>query len=424
MIDEKLFQFIWKYRHFQQSGLVSTDGEPIQIRNTGQLNNDQGPDFLMASIQVGAISLVGHVELHIRSSDWLKHGHQHDPRFAHIILHVVWENDVSLELSAPTLVLQPYVAAGLFDHYKQLMQMTKEIPCASFLPQLNALQWLVWQERLMVEKLAAKVDLFIEQKQKNKVSWEEVLWWKVARYFGGKVNADLFEQVATTVSLALISKLRSNRIQIEALLLGQANLLEQDFIESYPKMLQKEFRFLQSKYSLQKVEIQPSFLRMRPVAFPGVRLSQLSAFIQHTPSIFSTCLESKHAQELVALFDVVANDYWHYHFVFDQETLYQPKALGKETVWRIIVNAIVPVLFAFAHEQKNEQLKEKLLLWLHQIPAEDNILLRQWKKYSIPVRTALEAQSLLWLTEQYCQVQKCLQCAVGADILRRGSATN
>lgn len=424
MIDEKLFQFIWKHRYFQQSGLVSTDGEPIQVKSIGQLNNDQGPDFLMASIQVGSISLIGHVELHIRSSDWLKHGHQNDPRFAHIILHVVWENDVSLKLSAPTLVLQPYVAAGLFTYYKQLMQMTREIPCASFLPQLNALQWLVWQERLMVEKLATKVELFIEQKQKCKVSWEEVLWWKVARYFGGKVNADLFEQVAMTVSTGLISKLRSNRIQIEAILLGQANMLEQNFVESYPKMLQKEFRFLQTKYSFQRIAIQPSFLRMRPVAFPGVRLSQLSVFMQQQTSIFSSCLSVKNVQDLLVLFDVVANDYWHYHYVFDQETPYQPKVLGKETAWRIIVNAVVPVLFAYAHEQQNEQLKEKLLSWLHQIPAEDNVRVKQWKKHSVLVRTALEAQSLQWLTEKYCQVQKCLQCAVGADILKKGATTS
>ncbi|MCG9900211.1 MAG: DUF2851 family protein [Hydrotalea sp.] len=424
MIDEKLFQFIWKHRYFQQSGLVSTDGEPIQVKSIGQLNNDQGPDFLMASIQVGSISLVGHVELHIRSSDWLKHGHQNDPRFAHIILHVVWENDVSLKLSAPTLVLQPYVAAGLFTYYKQLMQMTREIPCASFLPQLNALQWLVWQERLMVEKLATKVELFIEQKQKRKVSWEEVLWWKVARYFGGKVNADLFEQAAMTVSTGLISKLRSNRIQIEAILLGQANMLEQNFDESYPKMLQKEFRFLQIKYSFQRIAIQPSFLRMRPVAFPGVRLSQLSVFMQQQTSIFSSCLSVKNVQDLLVLFDVVANDYWHYHYVFDHETPYQPKVLGKETAWRIIVNAVVPVLFAYAHEQQNEQLKEKLLSWLHQIPAEDNVRVKQWKKHTVPVRTALEAQSLQWLTENYCQVQKCLQCAVGADILKKGATTS
>lgn len=424
MIDEKLFQFIWRHRYFQQSGLVSTDGEPIQVKSIGQLNNDQGPDFLMASIQVGSISLVGHVELHIRSSDWLKHGHQNDPRFAHIILHVVWENDVSLKLSAPTLVLQPYVAAGLFTYYKQLMQMTREIPCASFLPQLNALQWLVWQERLMVEKLATKVELFIEQKQKRKVSWEEVLWWKVARYFGGKVNADLFEQVAMTVSTGLIFKLRSNRIQIEAILLGQANMLEQNFVESYPKMLQKEFRFLQIKYSFQRIAIQPSFLRMRPVAFPGVRLSQLSVFMQQQTSIFSSCLSVKNVQDLLVLFDVVANDYWHYHYVFDHETPYQPKVLGKETAWRIIVNAVVPVLFAYAHEQQNEQLKEKLLSWLHQIPAEDNVRVKQWKKHTVPVRTALEAQSLQWLTENYCQVQKCLQCAVGADILKKGATTS
>jgi hypothetical protein len=327
-------------------------------------------------------------------------------------------------LSAPTLVLQPYVAAGLFTYYKQLMQMTREIPCASFLPQLNALQWLVWQERLMVEKLATKVELFIEQKQKCKVSWEEVLWWKVARYFGGKVNADLFEQVAMTVSTGLISKLRSNRIQIEATLLGQANMLEQNFDESYPKMLQKEFRFLQIKYSFQRIAIQPSFLRMRPVAFPGVRLSQLSVFMQQQTSIFSSCLSVKNVQDLLVLFDVVANDYWHYHYVFDQETPYQPKVLGKETAWRIIVNAVVPVLFAYAHEQQNEQLKEKLLSWLHQIPAEDNVRVKQWKKHTVPVRTALEAQSLQWLTEKYCQVQKCLQCAVGADILKKGATTS
>src|SRR5580700_4567614 len=106
-MNEALFQFIWQYSLYNTAGLHTPDGEAVTVVYSGKLNRDAGPDFLEGKIKIGNTILVGNIELHIKSSDWLKHGHQHDLAYQNLILHVVYENDVpDAAGNTPVLVLK------------------------------------------------------------------------------------------------------------------------------------------------------------------------------------------------------------------------------------------------------------------------------------------------------------------------------
>ncbi|WP_333865143.1 DUF2851 family protein, partial [Chitinophaga sp.] len=87
LCPESLLQFIWLSGRFNMEGLATTAGEPLEIIHPGQLNRNAGPDFSAAQIRIGRLMWAGNVEVHYRSSDWQRHGHQHNPRYDRVILH-------------------------------------------------------------------------------------------------------------------------------------------------------------------------------------------------------------------------------------------------------------------------------------------------------------------------------------------------
>lgn len=421
-MTERLLQFIWQFQYFNAVALTDVDGEPLAILHPGTLNTNQGPDFSEAKVKVGNTLLVGNVELHLKTSDWYSHQHTTDSNYNSIILHVVWQHDKQPE-NAPAcavLVLQDRVSTLLLQQYETLMQADSFVPCAKHLPALSDVAWLSWKERLAAERLERKADEIIHRLQQTKQHWEEVFWWMLARNFGIKVNADLFEQVAQSISINILAKHKNQIHQLEALLLGQANLLNQKMEESYPKMLQKEYQFLKQKYQLVQPKKSPDFLRMRPANFPTLRLAQLAMLVNKSSHLFSTIKSTATLKEIQQLFDVTANDYWHYHYQIDEATDYHPKKLGRQMVDNIIINTIIPVLFAYGLYTKDEAIKTKAILWLTNLSPEQNTITRNWVKYGVKNYNALDAQAMIELKNNYCQYHKCLDCAIGNAILKRG----
>ncbi|MDI3321056.1 DUF2851 family protein [Pinibacter soli] len=416
-MTERLLHFIWQFQYFNRSQLQTEQGESITVIAPGIYNTNQGADFLQAKLKIGNVLWAGNIELHIKASDWNKHAHDNDPNYRNIILHVVWENDLQLA-GMPVLVLQHRVSSILLNRYQHLMEQQGFVPCGNSLQQVREIIWLTWKDRLFVERMERKTLHIHSLLQQSKSHWEEVCWWLVARNFGIKVNADAFEIVARSVSINILAKHKNSIQQLEALLLGQAGFLENDFEESYPQMLQKEYRHLSKKYSLQRPQVQIHFLRMRPPSFPTVRLAQLAAFIQSSNHLFSQLLDAETIDDLLVLFNVTANDYWHYHYKFDDPTAYQPKNLGKGTIINIIINTIAPLLFAYDSFHSLEIHKERVLKWMQQLPAENNTIMEKFEEHGVKNSCAFDSQSLIELKTQYCESRRCLSCSIGNVLLK------
>ena len=199
---------------------------------------------------------------------------------------------------------------------------------------------------------------------------------------------------------------------------GQAGLLNADFMEDYPKLLQKEYQFLKKKYNLQKVEASLVFLRMRPSNFPTIRLAQLAMLVHNSLHLFSKIKESKSLKSVKELLNVTANDYWHYHYIFDEETAFKKKNLGEQMIDNIIINTVVPILFAYGLYQNEPAFKDKALQWLEEIKAEKNSITKGFENLQIANKTAFDSQALIQLKNEYCNKKRCLDCSVGNKLLR------
>lgn len=421
-MNERLLQFIWQFQYFNKNEVQTDAGERLTIIHPGRYNTHQGPDFLDAKIIISNTTWAGNIEIHIKSSDWTKHNHTADKNYSNVILHVVWENDSAIcnEKGAvlPALSLQNLVPKLLLDRFRELMLHEAFVPCASYLPVFNEMKWLAWKERMAIERLQRKSSHILSLLSEVNNHWEEVFWWMLARNFGMKVNADIFESMARSLPVNILAKHKNQIHQLEGFLLGQAGLLDGDFNEDYPQLLKREYLFYQKKYQLSQVHVKPFFLRMRPANFPSIRLAQLAMLINKSSHLFSKIKETGSVSAVKELLNVTANDYWHYHYKFDEAGEYHPKQLGMQMTENIIINTAIPVLFAYGSFTGEENSKDKALRWLSELAAEKNTITKKWTAHGVVNNNGLESQGLIELKNNYCDLRRCLECAVGNAILK------
>ena len=417
-MTEKLLQYIWQFQHFNQSELTTTAGDRLEIIFPGKWNSDQGPDFTDARIRVGQTLLAGSVELHLKTSQWLDHGHQDDHNYANVILHAVLEHNVNATPTIPVVELQPRISSILVDHYSNLMHSASFVPCSCSIEKVIELTWTSWKERLVAERLTRRSGYISGLLKENNTHWEETFWWLLARHFGIRNNTEAFEAMARSVSVKLLGKHKESIHHLEALLFGQVGMLRGKFTEDYPRLLQREYQFLKKKYALHPIHIPVHFLRMRPQNFPTIRIAQLAALIHEGAHVFSDVLEATDLQGLKKQFRVQANDYWHYHYRFDELSAYKIKTVGNDMADNLVINTIIPMLFAYGLYHKEEKYRLRAIDWLEQLGAEDNAITSGFGELGVENRTAFDSQALLELKTQYCDQKHCLRCAVGNAILK------
>ena len=422
-MTERLLQFIWQMQYFNKNELHTTSGDQLSIIYPGMFNTNQGPDFLEAIITIANTKWAGNIELHIKASDWKLHKHDGDPNFSNIMLHVVWEHDEDIYdekgKPIPALALNDKVPKVLLQRYEELMYNHKTIPCENSLHLVPEITWNSWKARLNSERLERRALIIGEYLKQSHSHWEEVFWWQIARNFGNPVNSNAFEAIARSVSINILAKHKQQIHQLEAFLLGQAGLLNSNFSEAYPKMLQKEYAFYKKKYNFATVYERVNFLRMRPGNFPTIRLAQLAMLIHNSSHLFSQVKSAASLKDILKLLQVTANDYWNYHYKFDETSHYKEKTIGKQMIDSIVINTIVPAVFAYGHIHKEQVYKHKAINWLEHIAAENNHITKQWQKLNIQPSCAADSQSLIELTKEYCLQKKCLNCSIGASILKR-----
>ena len=420
-MKERLLQYIWQFQYFNKNELATIDGESLQIIHPGSFNTNQGADFFEAKIKIGNTTWAGNIELHLKSSDWNLHNHSADKNYNNIILHVVWQHDKEINIAGnklPALELHNRVSKLLLNKYEELMNASLFIPCANYVHTIKEITLLSWKQRLLAERLEEKSAIILSCLEQNNFHWEETFWWLISKNFGIKINSEAFEKIARSLPVNILSKHKNQIHQLEALLFGQAGLLEKEFADDYPKMLQKEYEFYKKKYKLQQPVVQLFFLRMRPANFPTLRLAQLAMLISNSTHLFSKVKESVSVSEVKHFLEVTANDYWHYHYVFDEASAFKKKTLGEQMIDNIIINTIVPILFAYGLHHNEQHYKDKAIAWLEKISPEKNAITKGFESLKFENKNSFDSQAYIQLKNEYCNHKRCLECAVGNSLLK------
>jgi len=421
-MQEDFLHYLWKHKKVNVSNLKTTANEDIAIINVGEHNYNTGPDFFNARLKIGNQLWAGNVEIHVKSSDWFLHNHEIDSNYDNVILHVVWEHDIEVfrrdNSKIETLELKQYIAESSLAKYEKLFGSTKKwINCEQGFNILDTFKMNNWLERLFFERLERKskdIETVLKASTNN---WEAVLFKLMAKNFGLKVNGESFYSIADSFCFSIVRKQQSKLLSLEALLYGQAKALEMELEDPYIIELQKEYSFLKQKFKLSNTNVVPlQYFRLRPINFPTIRLSQLANLYHLHHNLFSKIIEAKTLEEFYKLFSVETSPFWKTHYTFEKNSKTTTKRLAKSFIDLLIINTIIPLKFSYAKYQ-GKSAEDDVLNIMEQIASENNSIVNRFNTLKSVSKSALQSQGLIQLKTEYCNKNKCLQCAIGNELL-------
>jgi len=419
---EQLLHYVWKHKLFPLTELRTTAGQPVEVIDPGLGNPNAGPDFLNAKLKLNGMLWVGNVEIHEKSSDWYRHGHDTNPVYDSVILHITQHIDceVCRTNGEPIPQLLLTCPDSVRANYRELLETDQYPPCYRLIPTLPRLTLHAWMAALQLERFEEKTEAVRERLQHADGNWEDAFFVTLARNFGFGLNGDAFETWARHIPLRAVDKHRNDLFQIEAIFFGQAGLLQEPQADPYYQRLQKEYAYLQHKFELTPIDPHRwRFLRLRPNNFPHVRIAQLACLYHRSYGLLSQVLEAETLAEVRTHLKGGTSTYWLTHYTFAEAAPSRPKTLSTTTLDLLLINTVVPFLYAYGKHKDNEALCARASRFLEELKPENNHIIRLWSECGLTAAHAGDSQALIQLKKNYCDRKKCLYCRIGYEYLKR-----
>ncbi len=414
-MKEEVIQQFWKSKLALGKALKTTQNHSITIRNFGQLNLGQGPDFSGAEIEINEVLHSGAIEIHVNSKEWFEHKHETDEKYQSVVLHVVWENSVDVfDLSGrilPVIELKQFFTEKDLQKSQQILALNGEFPCQMFHSTVlisEKYQQLVFAQSKRWDRKVMDVLLLHHEFRGD---WQKVILVQVAKYWMDSQNRN---SMLILVKDSIISRLQKlNDHEMLAYWLGQSQLnLEHLFQMDQKNEICSKFLFLKKKFEINPIDFKWYFGKVRPNAFPDIRLWQWSKWIRNQDAHFSHWLRYKEYTELIH--DLTVGIEIHRPFKAEAEIMVN----GLQHIHQLIINAIIPIWLAYATLHEDKELMNRAFEILEQLPPENNAVTKKMQWMNFLNTSAKHSQQLMGQYEHYCTQKKCLECLVGQSYLK------
>lgn len=416
--------YVWQHRLLLQADMVTTDGERVEIIDPGVLNRDAGPDFFNAKVRIGADMWCGNVEMHLRASDWHRHGHDTDRAYDSVVLHVVGADDCRIQLPDGRRIPQMVVrcAPDFNERYRAMVDSPADrLACFHELADAPPVYVTDCITAMAFERLYEKVDRILAMLDAPGGTWAQTVYATLARALGFGLNSQPFELLAAALPLRVLLKHRDSELAIRGLLFGQAGLLPDSACDDSPhvELLRREYAFLCRKFSLgQPRGLVWKLARTRPQNFPHRRIAALAALVEDGFRLASYLSSVSTLDEARAFFDVELPYYWRRRYTFGPaNSQVSTLAFSAATKDVLVINVVVPLMYAYGVRYGDERLQERAVAFLEQLPPERNHITRLFGAAGVECRDAFTSQALIQLYRSCCELRKCLYCRLGHRFL-------
>ncbi len=366
-LEESLIHYVWQHYSRGIFSFTTTRNEPITVIRTGIPNRHEGPDFREVEIRISGITWLGNVEIHVRSSDWLKHGHQWNAGYENVILHVVYYHDRELEYPdgrvMPVLELSRVIDRAQWEVYRSLMYNQLDVPCQQMIHRAvrPALDQML--DKAAQVRMKHKCDAIRNLVDELDGNWNRAFYYQLAESFGFKINAQSMLALARSIDLRIIEKNKDEPENLAALCFGQAGILPSSSADEYLKDLASRYSFLQLKYGLNP----PTFLNWhragtRMANYPAIRIAQWVALLAHSSHLFSELMQVDDVGAYASLFRKNPNVYWSAHYDFGKKRkVPRTPLLGSSAVNLLLINTVAPFLMAYGRYTGQEPLNNRAI---------------------------------------------------------------
>ena len=420
---EDLLHYIWKFGKLNTTKLLSTSEQKIVILHPGKHNLLSGPDFFNAKLEIDGQLWAGNVEMHLKASDWYAHGHEKDDKYNNVVLHVVWVYDVTIyrkdNTEIPCLELSNFISNNLLIAYQDLIngKQSNFINCERNIPSVNTFIIANWLERLYFERLEKRSAEINRLLLTTIGDWEHLLFVLLLKNFGLKINANSFYSLGRAIDFKVVKSTRNDPLQLESVLFGMAGLLAAPEIkDAYFLRMKKEYAYLKRKFKLDATGVlKPEFFKLRPINFPTIRLAQFAS-LYRKQNLFSKIIKAGKRDDFTELFNVTASSYWDSHYSFGKTSSVRPKKISAKFIDLLLINTIIPLKFCYARHM-GQEVNEEIIKLITDLKSENNSIINGFNKLGICSGNAMESQAVLQLYSSFCTKNKCLECAIGSQLL-------
>jgi hypothetical protein len=274
-------------------------------------------------------------------------------------------------------------------------------------------------EDMLVQRVLRKSQRVLEVWESVGRDWNQTLYRMSAYAMGAPRNSRPMEQLASRVTFSMCVRERDSIRRVEALLLGCSGVLNMEFFDDYILALQQDFDYLASKYQLRSMNAGAwDRSNLLPAANPVMRIAQFAALVARSQFVLDELLRIATLEDVERFFDVAASEYWHSRCLPDGKKYNGTGRLGRQKVYMLAINLVVPMQFAYASVTGKVGLKEQAMAFLEAIPAEQNRVVGGWTGYGVPCTSAYDSQALLELSA-LCERGGCGECPLGKMIEKR-----
>lgn len=401
MIKEELLHFLWKSHRIPKFGLKTTQGESVEILSPGILNHNDGPDFSNAKIRIGDVLWVGPVEIHVKSSDWNLHGHQHDSRYESVILHVVLKENheiSTLNRRLPCLEIKQFLTNDLIKKYNNLQSCKENLACSPF--EVNNIDesFLWMRDRLIFDRFQRRMQAI----KKPMLSNHALFYALICGALGAKANRQAFLDFACKINWPQVNRWQNRRERLLLYFMHLSGLFSKE-IASLPEMsLLKEYVPEPMHRNLWKTR------QIRPTSQPKKRVLEFSQLILN--DVFTAMIESDNPFDYNELWNNIIEDF--------RSNSYEGLKLSEFTVKNIAINAITPFAYFRGEQTGDDAWFDFALNHLEEWSSEQNKITKLFQNKSLKIKSSGDSQAILELYQNYCTTKKCVSCAIGTSLLR------
>lgn len=398
-MTENYLHFIWKSKRMPFHRMRTTTGKSALILDVGIHNaSESGPDFFNGRILLDGIEWCGNIEMHVKSSDWFKHGHQNDRAYDTVVLHVVFEHDAAVYVDGkelPTIEIKEFIDTDHYRKWEVFAQSVSQLNCKYALRELDRVYLESMMSRSLIDRLNRKT--FVLDRDLTKREPAEVLYFLLAGAFGAKVNRVPFEELTHRLPLAVLRRFRVAH--------------QRALIYSVSGLIIAEGRALEQTRKLMKINPMEQHVwkrkGLRPQGKPEVRLQQFADLV--TQLNFEVSIAYLSALEMYEYLWAIVDGC---NAVRDT-----PFQLSKSFFELLLVNCMVPFLWWLGNKQNDSGIQQRAIDLLLLVAPEQNFILKKWSECGIKAKNGYESQALIELYNEHCTKNKCLNCEVGVKIV-------
>jgi hypothetical protein len=422
-ISEKDVSLIWEAGEFRR--LYDDAGRSIEVIYGGRPAARPGCDFQDAVLEIDGVKCCGDVEIHVTSDLWKKHGHDRNPAYNNVILHVaMWEKGGLPALmhggaEIPTVILNCAPVKSANVNMKRCLHVRGPDDGLMDLLTVCGLQRLSAKSREFGELICRDMP-------------GQALYLGICRSLGYARNKGPMARLAELLPLSWWQSAEAEgRGRKLAVAMGTAGLLPSQNPSQTSSSAGRLAAELECEWRACGRDSRPMqrsewcFNYSRPANSPLRRVAALCALMEkHGPGwlqFFLGLIEAADGGKAAALIEkglvIKEEGYWGGHYDFGSKMNRPASVLGKGRARETVVNSILPFFLAYGRYRPDDGLMRKIIDIFTNYPALPENEVTRFMELQLMLErrggiNGCRQQGLLHLFHTYCRTRECEKCPV------------